>query len=317
MNPGKYFILTIISLFAIATTHSAASAFYKKKVQVQPFQNVPGWVGTYNPGALVSELIKQKLEGQGNNVILVKFINQEPRDPKSKKNKVTENRAGGESPAQIIISGRIIKYRPALPIKLESTKTEKKMARSAEVQIEFQIFQGQTKRLITGFVIHEKSTDGEFPLGFSQSSLNLKSLDFRKTFMGRALNKMADKVTPLLVDYLNEIPLDGQVIAVEKKEDRMIINLGHRSGVEIRDDFIVYSVNANFPDPLYHEDIGDRLTKLGVVRVINVQEGFSEAVIMAGGDFVKGNLVRSKKFKPLPKILQDTQKSTSSSFFPQ
>ena len=317
MKPGKYFILTIISLFVIAATHSAASAYYKKKVQVQPFQNVPGWVGTYNPGALVADLLKQKLLGQGNNVVLVRFINQETREPKGKKSKATENWAGAESPAQIIISGRIIKYLPALPLKLESTKTEKKMARSAEVQIEFKLFQGQTKRFITGFVIHEKSTDGEFPLGYSQNSLNLRSPDFKKTFMGRALTRMADKVTPLLVDYLNEIPLDGQVIAVEKKEDRMIINLGHRSGVEVRDDFIVYSVDAHFPDPLYNEDIGDRLTQLGVVRVINVQDGFSEAVIMAGGDFVKGNLVRSKKFKPLPKILKDTDKSASSSFSPQ
>ena len=69
----------------------------------------------------------------------------------------------------------------------------------------------------------------------------------------------------------------------------------------------------NFPDPLYKEDIGDRLTKLGMVRVINVQEGFSEAVIMAGGDFVKGNLVRSKKSKPLPKISKNGRQRSISS----
>ena len=319
MKPRLYFILTVISLFVIAINHSGVSAapvHYKKKVQVQSFQNVPGWVGTYNPGALISDLLKQKLIEQGN-VVLVRFINQENRGSKGKKGKGTENSAGDESPAQIILSGRIIKYRPALPLKLESTKTEKKMSRSAEAQIEFNFFQGQTKRFITGFVVYEKSTDGEFPLGYSQSSLNLRSPDFRKTFMGRALSRMADKITPLIADYLNKVPLDGQVIAVEKKEDRMIINVGRKSGVEVRDDFIVYSVDAHFPDPLYNEDIGDRLTKLGVVRVINVQEGFSEAVIMAGGDFVKGNLVRSKKFKPLPKILKDTDKSPSSSFSPQ
>jgi len=190
-----------------------------------------------------------------------------------------------KSSAQIILSGKIVDYRPALPVNLESTPTEKRMSRSAEVQIEFKIFQGQTKRFITGFTLSEKSGDGEFPLGYSQSSLNLGNPDFRKTFMGRALSRITDRVMPAIVDYLDSVPLDGQVIAVEKDEEQMIINVGEKSGVEIRDEFVVYSVDVNFLDPLYKEDIGDRLTQLGVVRVINVQEGFSEAVILAGGDF--------------------------------
>jgi hypothetical protein len=292
-----FFQLIIIALMVLKpfSDVSAVPAFYKKKVQVQPFQNPPGWVGTYNPGSLISDLLQHKL-AQQLNVNLVKFVNREPQIGKGNK---------GTS-AQIIITGKIIKYRPALPVKLESTKTEKKMSHSAEAEIQFQIFQGQTRRLMTEFVINEKTFDGEFPLGYSQSSLNLKSSDFKDTFMGKVLSRMADQVIPEIVEYLDQIPLDGQVIAVEKEEEQMIINVGEKSGVEIRDEFTVYSVDVNYPDPLYHEDIGDRLTKMGVVRVINVQEGFAEAVIMAGGDFIKGNLVRSKKIKPLPKVLNNS-----------
>ena len=304
MKSRTVVLLLITSVLMIGTPQSGASAAtipYKKKVQVQPFENPPGWVGTYKPGALVSELLKQKLVLQ-ENVILVPFIDKQTLGAK---NEVGKTVADKGSPAQIIISGEILKYRPALPFNLESTKSEKRMSRSAEVQIQFKVFQGQTRRFVTGFVLSEKSKDGEFPLGYSQSSLNLGSPDFRKTFMGKALSRITEKVMPTIVDYLDRVSLDGQVISVEKEEEQMIINLGHKSGVEIRDEFVVYSVDVNFPDPLYKEDIGDRLTKLGVVRVINVQEGFSEAVIMAGGDFVKGNLVRSKKSKPLPKILRN------------
>ena len=134
--------------------------------------------------------------------------------------------------------------------------------------------------------------------------------------MGRALIDVTDRMVPALEEYMNQIPLDGQVIAVEKEEERMIINVGRKSGVEVRDEFIVYSVDVNFPDPLYNEDIGDRLTQLGVVRVISVQEGFSEAVIMAGGDFVKGNLVRSKRSKPLTKVHKKGRGLTSFSSLP-
>ncbi len=297
--------MSVVMIGALQSSASAATIPYKKKVQVQPFENPPGWVGTYKPGALVSELLKQKLVLQ-ENVILVRFIDQQPPGTKDEEgNSISGGVSDNGSPAQIIISGEIVKYRPALPVNLESTQSEKRMSRSAEVQIEFKVFQGQTRRFVTGFVLSEKSRDGEFPLGYSQSSLNLGSPDFRKTFMGTALSRITERVMPTIVDYLDRISLDGQVIAVEKEEEQMIINVGHKSGVEIRDEFVVYRVDVNFPDPLYKEDIGDRLTKLGVVRVINVQEGFSEAVIMAGGDFVKGNLVRSKKSKPLPKVLRN------------
>lgn len=298
----KKTVFLIISLFWMAmlcqSAVGAPPVYYKKKVQVLPLKNAPGWVGTYNPGVLISNILQKKLLEQ-ENVVLVRIANLQKGTTKEAAG------AGGSpvnnSPAQIIISGKIIKYRPALPVRLESTKTEKRLARSAEIQVEFQVFQGQTRRFITGFVVNEKSTDGEFPLGYSQSSLHPGSADFRKSYMGKALTRMSEKVMPLLVDYLNRTPLDGQVIVLEEKEEQMIINVGWKSGVEVRDDFVVYGVDVNYPDPLYHEDIGDRLTKLGVVRVLRVHEGFSEAAILAGGDFVKGNLVRSKESKPLPR----------------
>ncbi|MCZ6513658.1 MAG: hypothetical protein O6857_07015 [Nitrospinae bacterium] len=315
MKSAKLIFLIVFSLFLVAFGLTDASAYYKKKVQVQMFQNAPGWVGTYNPGALMRDLLGQHLQQQ-ENVVLVRFSDRKKNAPPRKpgKDPAFNDLAEIQTPAQIIVTGRILKYRPALPLKLESTRTEKKMARSAEIQIEFQIFQGQTKRLLTGFVLNQKSTGGEFPLGFSQSSLNLKSPDFKKTYMGRALARLSERVVPLITDYVNRVPLDGQVIAVEPKDEQLVINVGWKSGVEIRDEFVVYSVDVGFPDPLYKEDIGDRLNRLGVVRVINVQEGFSEVVIMAGGDFVKGNLVRSKKFKPLPKILKDAKFTSTPTF---
>jgi hypothetical protein len=304
MKPRLHLPLLAISLLMTVAHHSDVSAApipYKKKVQVQPFQNPPGWVGTYSPGALISDLLKQKLLRQ-ENVVLVRFTNQGPRGATDKNEDTTKNTS-----AQIIISGEIVKFRPALSVKLESTKSEKKMSRSAEVQIALKVFQGQTRRFVTGFTLSEKSVDGKSPLGYSESSLNLGSPDFQSTYMGKALSRITDRMMPAIVDYLDQVPLDGQVIAVDKSEEQMIINVGQKSGVEVRDEFVVYSVDVNFPDPLYKEDIGDRLTQLGVVRVINVQEGFSEAVIMAGRNFVKGNLVRSKKSKPLPKILRNAR----------
>lgn len=298
----------VAGFFYLSAAQAAPPVFYKKKVQIVPLQNAPGWIGTYNPGALVVQLLQKKLQAR-ENVVLARLVNTPGEKPEASSG--SNGLTAVKSPAQIIISGQIIKFRPALPVGLESTKTEKRLARSAEVQIEIQLFQGQTKRLIHSFVLSEKSTDGERPLGYSQSSLHPGSPDFRKSYMGKALIRITDRIMPVLGEHLDQMPLDGQVIVLEEKEERMIINVGWRSGVEVRDDFVVYGVDVNYPDPLYHEDIGDRLNKLGVVRVIRVHEGFSEAAILAGGDFVPGNLVRSKESKPLPKFARDNRQSAS------
>ena len=194
-------------------------------------------------------------------------------------------------------------YRPALPINLESTKREKKISRSAEIQIEVKIFQGQTRRLVFEFILSQNSTNGEFPLGYSQSSLDLDSVDFSKTFMGKALGQVMERAMPAITDYLNRVPLDGQVIAFEAEEEQMIINVGQRSGVEIRDEFVVYSVDVNYPDPLYKEDIGDRLTKLGVVRCDQ----------RSGRILRSGDHGRRRFCKRQPGAIQEIQTFTSSS----
>ena len=312
MISKAYIILLAVFLILSGnfSSVSATPAAYKKKIQIQPFRNPPGWIGTYDPGELISSLLKQKLFSL-QNATEVPF-----RLQKIKENENADENGIQASSAQFVVSGKILEYRPALPINLESTKSEKRISRSASIKVEFKIYQGQTKRLVTSFILSEYSREGEAPMGYSQSSMNVKNPDFRKTYMGIVLTKVTDKVIPVLADYLDQVPLDGQVIAVEKEEERMIINVGRKSGVEIRDEFVVYGVDVNFLDPLYNEDIGDRLTKLGVVRVINVQEGFSEAVIMAGGDFVKGNLVRSKKPKPVSSVLEKSRNHASVALSP-
>ena len=55
MKSRIYVFLLAASLVFVAhhSSVSAAAILYKKKVQIQPFQNPPGWVGIYNPGNLI------------------------------------------------------------------------------------------------------------------------------------------------------------------------------------------------------------------------------------------------------------------------
>ena len=66
-------LLTVLLISGVHLSDvSAAPVPYKKKVHVQAFQNPPGWIGTYNPGDLISDLLREKLIHQ-ENVALVSF----------------------------------------------------------------------------------------------------------------------------------------------------------------------------------------------------------------------------------------------------
>ncbi len=256
----------------------------------------------------MARLLTKKLDGLANVVLVRSSRQKSTRSPNSKtrdqiKTGPRVSHAAGDikTSAQIIITGRFLRYRPALPLKLESTRSERKLSKSAEAEVEFQIIEGQTKRLLKRFVVSKQVSEGKSPLGFSRGSLDVRGSLFHKTYMGKVMNHLTDFVVPQVADYLDSRPLEGQVLAVESPEELLIINVGEKSGVEVRDEFVVYRVDPDYPDTLYREDVGDRFSKLGVVRVITVQEGFAEGVIMAGGDFSQGNLVRSKKSKPLPR----------------
>jgi len=136
MKSRIYVFLLTASLVFVAhhSSVSAAAIPYKKKVQIQPFQNPPGWVGTYNPGNLISDLLEQKLLWQ-ENVTLVQFTDQKLQGTKDK-----NGNAINSSPAQVVISGEIVAYRPALPINLESTRSEKKMSDRRKFRLNLKYF---------------------------------------------------------------------------------------------------------------------------------------------------------------------------------
>ncbi len=280
---NKILILFIIILLSSFSASFGAPTPYKKKVLVQPFENPAGWLGDHNPGVLAADLIQTKIINDQNIILL--------NTKSSAKFKAQQGSLKDETPAQIIVTGRILKFSSVFPESLEIEENP-----VAEVKVEFQIKDGQTHR-----ILERKIFQGKLPLKrnslSSKDPLDPRPVDFYETPMGRLLNQMTDRWVPHFRNYLNRTALAGQIIEIEQ-ENVIIVNVGWLSGVKIRDDFTVYEVSPNFKDRKHNTDLGDRYTQLGVVRIKIVQEGFSEGVIVAGENFEAGNLIRSKLIRP-------------------
>ena len=57
-------------------------------------------------------------------------------------------------------------------------------------------------------------------------------------------------------------------------------------------------MKTKFSDPINKEDLGDKFTRKGVIKIIEVQGRFSRAQIVSGIDFESGDLVVPKSKNP-------------------
>ncbi len=282
-NCNKIIFILVCNLVFTFSMSFAAPAPYKKNVLILPFENPPGWLGDNNPGLLAADLLRAKIAND-RNIILLNTIS-------SVNFKTKQGFLKNKLPAQIVATGRILKFISVIPDSLEAEGNP-----TVEVKIEFQIKDGHTTRILDTKIFQKKLTVINNLLS-SNDPLDPLAIEFANTPMSNFLDQMTEKWVPHFRNYLNSIALAGQIIDVEQG-DMIIINLGRRNGVKIRDDFTVYEVLKNFKSGNDKINLGARYTQLGVIRVKVVQDEFSEGVIVAGENFSAGNLIRSKLIKP-------------------
>lgn len=282
-NCNKIIFILVCSLVLTFSMGFAAPAPYKKNVLILPFENPPGWLSDNNPGLLAADLLRAKIANDQNVILL---------NARSSANiKTKQGFLKNKLQGQIIVTGRILTFVSVIPDSLEAEGTP-----IVEVKVEFQIKEGHTNRIIDTKLFQKKLPVMNKLTPFNDP-LDPLSIDFADTPMSKLLDQMTENWVPYFRNYLNGIPLAGQIIDVEQG-NQIVVNLGRRNGVKIRDDFTVYEVLKDFKSGKEKTNLGDRYTQLGVIRIKVVQDEFSEGVIVAGENFSAGNLIRSKLLRP-------------------
>ena len=139
-----------------------------------------------------------------------------------------------------------------------------------------------------------RSNTGRKSFDIDTQNLSYKLDEFKTHSIGKALLNLNDQVQIFIYNTLNRLPLEGDVISVDHKNNSAIINLGKANGVNVRDVFTVYSVEPEFNDPVDNVDLGDRYFRKGIIMISEVQGRFSKAQIVVGVNFTPGDLVVPK-----------------------
>jgi hypothetical protein len=262
---SKNLIIWFLFLWIVMPIRLAYSAdsHYKKKVMVKHFDNPLGWTDDYNPGAILSDKLKSafwKLDGYH----LIEF------DPKTQP----------VSPAQFIIQGKILTFNVD-----PSRAMGDKSSTSAEVGIELEVVSGKTwKPLIKEKFWSSSSGGGRKNFG-RLATMEPKSVKIENQGVARAMGNLVMQVTSYVNDVVQDLPFEAMVIAVDKDNEAVMISAGSMQGVKVRDRFHVFSLDSGFMDPITKQSLGEKWVRQGVIKIKNVNEHFSEAQIIGGGDF--------------------------------
>ncbi|MFQ5673819.1 MAG: hypothetical protein ACE5G9_12060 [Nitrospinales bacterium] len=273
-------VVGIVLLFLFAWPGNAA-AVYKKKIAVEPLSNPAGWNDAFSPGAFIARMIEHSLKDtQGYQVLSAGQTSGQ----------------GQRHPAQVLIGGRVLTFRT--PSATPSVKAGS-VSRRATVEIELVIRDSFTQKKFAGKIFSGKSSAGRVAFRAADGEVDFSAPGFTKSAMGKALAALARQVPPFVSTTLNAVPFEAIIFSVDNEKREVVLNAGKINGVKPFDVFNIFSVEKNFIDPVTQHDLGEKITRQGVIRVETVLDDYSLAKITAGGDFEDGFVARDHS-RPIP-----------------
>ncbi|MFQ5449899.1 MAG: hypothetical protein ACE5E9_04685 [Nitrospinaceae bacterium] len=322
----KISILPLIGVpvFLILFQESAFPG-YINRLSIQALENPLGWTGPYHPGKLITAMLMKSLSRDGKFHVAEYPSASEPLEvskndfkPEKGKGFGTASSSGKKDgqtgtkpasgvtagnifhPAQFVVQGRVLEFVPGKPPTRAEIllNTGDVLKQKAEVEVELDLATHHTGRTLVSRRFKVVTSSGVVPYTFDNLPVDPDAGEFQKSSIGKALASLTRQMVSFITSNLYILPLEGEIIFVDKDKKEVVINVGRVNGIGFGDFFNVYSVFLKYTDPFSQMDLGDKFTRRGVIRIKNIQEGFSVADIVAGDGFENGELVQSRKTNP-------------------
>ncbi len=301
IKPAFFIAAGILLTLAFA---GPAMAQHLKSAKLGTVLNPLNWEEElYDPGMVVSNAINHMGETDPRLIWVTieaakKNVDDETDDPLAMGFDEGESEKKKEEkklPVQFILEAELVVFRPHVDIPESMIGMSLEEESFAEIQMHLKVVDYYTQRVVSQKHIWAVGAGGSKPFPNSPDSLIPGHPDFQDTSMGNAIENLGEKVFHYLAQVLNEIPLDSQVLFVDENLDQVTLNVGMKHGVRVGEEFTIYKLTRNVEDPITGADLGDLFRRLGVVRIMEVGEGFSEAMVQVGANFRQGMIARGEK----------------------
>lgn len=298
-------LLFVLLFIAVSSTTSLAenSGNLRYSIMVSKFENRSGWAGEWNIADTWGAVLTDSLQQTGRFIVLgEKDMRQEAmaeqdfaesgRTAGGNKKPVT----GQMTPAQLLVKGEITHFQNSTSgggggLSIGGFRIGGSTD-TAEINAVIYVVDSTTGQVVASKkVVGEASRTG-VDVGFSDRNWGADMGAFKKTNVGKAVEKAIDEAVAFITDQLGTIPWQGTVVMV--KGDKIYINRGSREGVYNGQIFTV-GKTEDVRDPDTGELLDSSMEKAGTIEIENVKEKISIGSAISGaGRIQKGMTVMPK-----------------------
>lgn len=162
----------------------------------------------------------------------------------------------------------------------------------AHVAIDLKMYDATTGVVLEAKNIEKKISESGLVLAAHIRGITFGGGGFQKTPIGKAVRECIQEAVNYIVARMETVPWQGRVVTV--KEDKIYINAGTNTNINVGDVFTVYRPGEELIDPETGLSLGSEETKIGTIKVEKVEEKFSIATAVNGSGFKAKDFVRSK-----------------------
>ncbi|MFQ6130820.1 MAG: CsgG/HfaB family protein [Armatimonadota bacterium] len=167
---------------------------------------------------------------------------------------------------------------------------------SAQLAIDCRIFDSTTGQVMASKHVQAKASGGGAGFRYGAGSFNVDAEGFRKTPLGEAMRDAVQKWVAFIVEELGTKPWEGRIVTITEKG--IYVNGGSELGVYVGDEFDVYREGEKLIDPATGLELGSERTKVGSIRITQVQEKFSIAEAITGEGFQRNDALVEARLAP-------------------
>jgi curli biogenesis system outer membrane secretion channel CsgG len=292
-------VLVIMGLLLASPTFAAT---LKKIVAVSRFENKTSWKGQVMLDDGMADQLTDALMQSGQFIVLER---QTLGDVMAEQDLATSGRAqasksaqtGKLISAQILVKGAVTEFENKSagsgtgigfgPVKLANKREE------AHVGLIIRLIDTTTGQVLDSQRVEGTAAAGGMAVGVNAGGVSFGTEGFKKTPLGKATQIAIDNAVNFIANKLKNVPFQGRVIKASGED--IYVSAGTRTGVAAGDVFTVYKVGEALVDPSTGEQLGAEETKLGTIKVYQVDEKFSKAKAEGKlGEAKAGDVIRSQ-----------------------
>lgn len=286
-------IAFLLSLVFSASAYAQGNLRYS--IMVSKFENRSNWSGQWNLADTFGSVLTDSLQQSGRFIVVAE---KDMRGEAMAEQDFAESgrTAGGKkapvrgqmTPAQLLVKGEITHFQASTSgggagVRIGGFRIGGGTD-TAEINAVVYVVDSTTGQVVASKKVVGRAERSALDVGFSDRNWGADIGGFKKTNVGKAVEKAIDEAVDFISMQLENIPWEGTVVMV--KDGMVYINRGAREGVEPGQRFVIGGAEQ-IRDPDTGEVLDTSIDKAGMVIIDTVKEKISIGRPVDGGERIQ------------------------------